>query len=35
MTYTGHCTAEKAFEALKSVMGEKIPALRTGTCLEI
>ncbi|HQT95520.1 MAG: hypothetical protein B7Z68_03545 [Acidobacteria bacterium 21-70-11] len=33
--YTGHCTGAKAFGVLKSVMGERIADLRTGTRLEI
>lgn len=35
MTYTGHCTCEKAFGILKSVMGERIADIRTGSCFEI
>lgn len=35
VTYTGHCTGKKAFEVLKSVMGDKIRDLRTGTCFDV
>ncbi len=35
MTYTGHCTGTKAFKVLKSVMGERIKDMRTGSCFEI
>jgi 7,8-dihydropterin-6-yl-methyl-4-(beta-D-ribofuranosyl)aminobenzene 5'-phosphate synthase len=34
-TYTGHCTGKKAFAILKSVMGDKIKDMRTGSCFEI
>lgn len=34
-TYTGHCTGNKAFEVLKSIMGDKIRDLRTGTCFDV
>lgn len=34
-TYTGHCTGTKAFAVLKSVMGERITDLRTGSCFEV
>lgn len=35
MTYTGHCTGAKAFKVLKSVMGDRIKDMRTGSCFEI
>ncbi|MFO8083660.1 MAG: MBL fold metallo-hydrolase [Desulfobacterales bacterium] len=34
-TYTGHCTGKKAFEVLKSVMGDRITDIRTGSVFEI
>ncbi|VEN74240.1 7, 8-dihydropterin-6-yl-methyl-4-(Beta-D-ribofuranosyl)aminobenzene 5'-phosphate synthase [Candidatus Desulfarcum epimagneticum] len=35
MTYTGHCTGAKAFDVLKSVMGDRLTDIRTGTCFEV
>ncbi|MGD9332167.1 MAG: MBL fold metallo-hydrolase [Desulfobacterales bacterium] len=35
MTYTGHCTGAKGFEVLKSVMGDRIAAIQTGSCFPI
>jgi 7,8-dihydropterin-6-yl-methyl-4-(beta-D-ribofuranosyl)aminobenzene 5'-phosphate synthase len=35
LTYTGHCTGGKAFKILKSVMGERIVDMRTGSCFEV
>ena len=35
MTFTGHCTGEKAFHVLKSVMGDRIEDMRTGSYFEI
>jgi 7,8-dihydropterin-6-yl-methyl-4-(beta-D-ribofuranosyl)aminobenzene 5'-phosphate synthase len=35
VTYTGHCTGKKAFGILKSVMGDKIKDIQTGSCFEI
>lgn len=35
MTYTGHCTCEKAFGILKSKMGDRITDIRTGSCFEV
>lgn len=35
MTYTGHCTGTKAFEVLKSVMGNQLTDIKTGSCFEI
>ena len=32
--YTGHCTGDKAFSVLQSVMGERIVDLRTGSRIE-
>lgn len=34
-TYTGHCTGEKPFEVLKSVMGDRLMDIRTGTTFEV
>jgi 7,8-dihydropterin-6-yl-methyl-4-(beta-D-ribofuranosyl)aminobenzene 5'-phosphate synthase len=34
-TYTGHCTGTKAFEVLKSVMGNRLTGIKTGSCFEI
>jgi len=33
--YTGHCTCQKAYAVLKSVLGEKLQHLQTGTVLQI
>jgi 7,8-dihydropterin-6-yl-methyl-4-(beta-D-ribofuranosyl)aminobenzene 5'-phosphate synthase len=33
--YTGHCTGNKAFKILKTVMGDKINDMRTGSCFEV
>lgn len=35
VTYTGHCTGTRAFGILKSVMGDRIMDLRTGSCFEL
>jgi 7,8-dihydropterin-6-yl-methyl-4-(beta-D-ribofuranosyl)aminobenzene 5'-phosphate synthase len=35
MTYTGHCTGERAFRVLQSVMGGRIADIRTGSGFEI
>ncbi len=35
MTYTGHCTGTKAFEVLKTVMGNQLMDMKTGTCFEV
>ena len=35
MTYTGHCTGKKAFDVLKSVMGDRIKDMQTGSCFDI
>lgn len=35
VTYTGHCTATKAFGVLKSVMGDRIIDIQTGSCFEV
>lgn len=34
-TYTGHCTGKKAFNILKSVMGERIQDMQTGSSFDI
>lgn len=34
-TYTGHCTGTKAFTILKTVMGDRITDLQTGSCFEV
>lgn len=33
--WTGHCTGDRAYQALHAVMGERLHALRTGVSLEI
>jgi len=35
MTYTGHCTGTNAFGVLKSVMGDRIIDIHTGSCFEV
>lgn len=35
VTYTGHCTGTKAYKVLKSVMGDRIQDMRTGSCFEV
>jgi 7,8-dihydropterin-6-yl-methyl-4-(beta-D-ribofuranosyl)aminobenzene 5'-phosphate synthase len=35
VTYTGHCTGKKAFNVLKSVMGDRIKDMRTGSSFEL
>lgn len=35
VTYTGHCTGDKAFKVLRSVMGERIQYMATGSSFEI
>ena len=35
VTYTGHCTGTKAFGVLKSVMGDQIREMRTGSYFEV
>jgi 7,8-dihydropterin-6-yl-methyl-4-(beta-D-ribofuranosyl)aminobenzene 5'-phosphate synthase len=35
MTFTCHCTGAKAFEVLKSVMGNRLKAIKTGNSFEI
>lgn len=35
MTYTGHCTGKKAFNVLKSVMGDQIKNMQTGSSFVI
>ena len=35
MVYTGHCTSQKAYTVLESVLGEKLQHLHTGTVLQI
>jgi 7,8-dihydropterin-6-yl-methyl-4-(beta-D-ribofuranosyl)aminobenzene 5'-phosphate synthase len=34
-TYTCHCTGEAAFEVLRSVMGERVQSIRTGSRIEV
>ena len=34
-TYTGHCTGTPAFKVLKSVMGERLIDISTGSCFEV
>lgn len=33
--YTGHCTGDKAYETLKTVMGNRLHSFSCGMCLEI
>jgi 7,8-dihydropterin-6-yl-methyl-4-(beta-D-ribofuranosyl)aminobenzene 5'-phosphate synthase len=35
VTYTGHCTGKKAFNVLKSVMGDRIKDMPTGSSFDI
>jgi 7,8-dihydropterin-6-yl-methyl-4-(beta-D-ribofuranosyl)aminobenzene 5'-phosphate synthase len=35
VTYTGHCTGKKAFSVLKSVMGDRIKDMQTGSSFDI
>ena len=35
VTYTGHCTGKKAFNILKSVMGDRLKDMRTGSTFNI
>ncbi len=35
VTYTGHCTGKKAFNVLKSVMGDRIKDMQTGSSFDI
>jgi 7,8-dihydropterin-6-yl-methyl-4-(beta-D-ribofuranosyl)aminobenzene 5'-phosphate synthase len=35
MTYTGHYTGKKAFPILKTVRGERLSDMQTGSCFEI
>jgi 7,8-dihydropterin-6-yl-methyl-4-(beta-D-ribofuranosyl)aminobenzene 5'-phosphate synthase len=35
VTYTGHCTGKKAFSVLKSVMGDRIKYMHTGSSFDI
>jgi len=35
MTYSGHCTGKKAFNVLKSVMGDRIKDMQTGSSFDI
>jgi 7,8-dihydropterin-6-yl-methyl-4-(beta-D-ribofuranosyl)aminobenzene 5'-phosphate synthase len=35
VTYTGHCTGKKAFKVLKSVMGDRIKDMQTGSSFHI
>lgn len=34
-TFTGHCTGTRAFAILKSVMGDQLVDMRTGSCFDI
>ncbi len=35
ITYTGHCTCAAAFQVLKTVMGERLAEIRTGSLIEV
>ncbi len=33
--YTGHCTGKKAYKLLKEVLGERLEAIPTGSCISV
>jgi len=35
MTWTGHCTGERAGQVLKDVMGDRVSLLRTGLVIDL
>ena len=33
--YTGHCTGEEQFQALKPILGDRLRAISTGSVIEL
>ncbi|HAS8429814.1 TPA: MBL fold metallo-hydrolase, partial [Vibrio vulnificus] len=33
--YTGHCTGKKAYGLLKGVLGDRLEAIPTGSCINV
>jgi 7,8-dihydropterin-6-yl-methyl-4-(beta-D-ribofuranosyl)aminobenzene 5'-phosphate synthase len=34
-TYTGHCTGKRAFDVLRSAMGDRVREIRTGSQIDL